>query len=383
MIGAVALWLRRGTPARAFPVLVAMELALLFTRGGWGHEWDWAFSYASLGLSVIGPLVAGLIAHDRARRAEPSIALLARTASRGRAGLVAIGAAGGLCALGVWLVGIVVAGAIAVGDASGVPNPWVFVESLALTAVFATAGLAAGSLTRSVLVGPLTAVVLFGVGVVSSSSNAGLTGLLRVGGSTGSVTSIQRTPASAIAVIAAHLCLAALFLVIAVCRPPWSSSHGPVRVIATSLAGVAVCAGLVGMNRVSAQVDPYGWIGGPDHCSTGIVTVCGSVANRYVTRAAQTSLSEDVDRLHGSGIDWQRNYLIPHGHRFPADVGYLELNPADVHNGTLPLPIVASGLANPRLCEHVSRRSCRGPRLLVEVRLSRSSWPGCGSLVDG
>lgn len=215
MIGAVVLWLRRGTPVRAFPVLVAMELTLLFTRGGWGHEWDWALSSASLGLTLVGPLVAGLIAHDTARLAEPTLALLARTASRGRTGLMAIGAAGGLCALGAWLVGIVVAAAIAVGDASGAPNPWVFVESLALTATFATAGLAAGSLTRSVLVGPLTAVALFGAGLVSSSSNAGLTGLLRVGGSTGSLTSIQRTPASAIAVVAAHLCLAAFFLVVA------------------------------------------------------------------------------------------------------------------------------------------------------------------------
>ena len=226
MMSTLWLWMRRGSVGRVAPALLAVQLVLMFNYSGWEYEWDWALSNASFGLVLVGPLVAGLVAHDRACRMEPTLAFLAATGVRGRKAILAVAVGGALWMLAVWVLALAVAAVMVGKVASGWPDPWIFVESLALISVFPPVGLAVGTYMRNLWAGPLTAAATFIVGMFTPQ--LGVAGLLRVGEATGTLIASERVEMSAVPLIIAHLCLAGSALVAALAVAPWRWGSGGV-----------------------------------------------------------------------------------------------------------------------------------------------------------
>lgn len=360
--------MRRGSVGRVAPALLAVQLVLMFNYSGWEYEWDWALSNASFGLVLVGPLVAGLVAHDRACRMEPTLAFLAATGVRGRKAILAVAVGGALWMLAVWVLALAVAAVMVGKVASGWPDPWIFVESLALISVFPSVGLAVGTYMRNLWAGPLTAAATFIVGMFTPQ--LGVAGLLRVGEATGTLIASERVEMSAVPLIIAHLCLAGSALVAALAVAPWRWGVGWRRAVALAMCGVCVAASLVGVSA-TRDVEVYRPSGGESYCSTGEVTVCGPMKGAHVIEITQKSLSSAVIHLNGTGIDWQRQYLIRHHQEMPPDRGVVEVNLEELEEGRLPMWTVVAALVSPRLCLALFQEESAAPLLEDQETVGR------------
>lgn len=337
----LVIWWRRGSATLALPAMLAIELVVLFSRSGWDHEWDWALSQAAGATVLLAPLVAGLVAHDRARRVEPTLAALARTTRRGQRAVGALALTAWASATAAWAGGSVVAAVLAGrGGAAATPDPWVFVEAPVLLLLATAVGLAVGTHLRSPLAGPAAAALLFLGRLVLGSLSLGLDGSLAAGGATGSLVSEERNPTHALALIALHAALALLALAVAI-----SAER-----LLIAAAGVVAVGAAVALTVVSAHGAPYRWATGPEVCARGTVTVCGTDEAGYLLDASSTSLGDAVTRLAPSGLDLQTAYVLPHGGRVPADQGVLRASTDGIRDGRLPTSDVALTLAMPRLC---------------------------------
>lgn len=84
----LALWLRRGT-GRWVCLLMVVAFGLLLRRSSpWVLDADWGNRFGAGSVVVFAPLVAAAAAYDIVARAEPSLALAARSGVRGRSLLV-------------------------------------------------------------------------------------------------------------------------------------------------------------------------------------------------------------------------------------------------------------------------------------------------------
>lgn len=349
MSGPLRLWLRRGTATLAFPAMVAIELVILFSRGGWNHEWDWALAQAAQGTLLVAPLVTGLVAFDRSRRVEPTLSLMAVSAPRGVRALLALPAAGWIVSAAAWLVCVAVALAMAWrGGASGSPDAFAFVEPPVLLLASSCIGFAVGSWTRSVLAAPAAAAGMFLSRILAGAMSLHLEGLLGAGGSTGSLVTTDRTPQMAVSLMCVHLALACLAVAVAV--PRLSAVARRRSAFSVALTGGAVVAALVGYGATAARLDPFRWTASPDTCSRGVATVCGPQEGAYLVRASQRSLSAALRRLEPSGVDWRTSYVLVHGVAPVPDQGVLRAGPEQIHGGRLETDAIVATLMNPRLC---------------------------------
>lgn len=350
---ALRIWLRRSTATLAFPALVLTELIVLFSRSGWNHEWGWSLSEATDGTILLAPMAAGLVAFDRARRVEPTLAFLGSGAVRGPAGDVVLVAAGWISATAAWGVGVVVAGTLArLGGATGWPEPaqlWVLLEGLVLLGAGACLGLLVGAGVGGLLAGPVAAIGFFLARIFADS--AGLETAFSAGGAVGSLLGERRIPSLAMAVIGFHLAVGVLALVASLLVLP-ARRVLPVRIGAGVMVGaVVIVAGSVLVSQTQAQGgNLYEWTSAPRVCLAGEVRVCGPAEARYVLRASQRSLTSALEALSGSGIDWQRTYVVAAGRAVSPNEGILFLATEDISHGRLGTGRVAQTLGRPRLC---------------------------------
>ena len=103
---ALRLWLRRSSGFLALPAIVGLVAVVIAGRSGWYYEWDRAMSWASASTILLGPLVAGLLAFDVARRLGPTLEVLIATTRRGLNGVFALALAVWAFGAGGWLLGI-------------------------------------------------------------------------------------------------------------------------------------------------------------------------------------------------------------------------------------------------------------------------------------
>jgi hypothetical protein len=359
------IWLRRGTAARAFPALVAAEIVLSFSRNGWNHEWDWALSWATFGMATLAPLIAGLVAFDRARRVEPTLAHLTSATPRGWFGDIALVLAGWLSAVAVWVVGVaVVVTRSALGGATGWPDPWIFIEGPVLLLLSVCVGIAVGSTVGGLLAGPLAAIGLYLA--QSFVSSIGSLEPLSAGGATGSLLGLQRNPVNAMSVIGFHLSVIVLALTVQVARRRRMWFRG----VTAGLAGVLVVVTWTVMGAVGGEA--YRWTALPRVCLPGEVTVCGPSNADYVLRAAQRSLETALTELDDSGIDWQQTYVLLDGKPVPAGQGELTVATETMEGDSLGRENLLMTLETPRLCRALF--SDRPPERLMDASGTVMDW---------
>lgn len=366
----LAMWLRRSSVARAFPGLLAMDLILLMLGGGWGYEWNWAFSKASTPTILLSPLLAGLVAFDRSRRFTSTLQSLSETVARPR--VTVIGVAGWLWSCLVWCVGVACAGVVAKhGGASGRPDLWVFVQTPFALLAAASVGLAWGARMRGPLAGPAAAVVIYVVTIVAKG--LGLPGVFCSGGATGSLIGVTQVPSTAAASVGINLAIALTALL-------WHEEarllhRRGIRTTAVVLTVITIC-GAVGIARQLGGRDTYQAVGGRPVCVGEGVVVCGPSDGRAVLMIAQSSLEKATRRLAPSGLPWRQRYLMssePDDLAAADDAGKLNVKTEDIRDGELSQTDIASTLTMPRLCqaflgEHAS------DELLLSSQLVLRSW---------
>lgn len=342
------LWLRRSTTTFAFPALIVVEVLVLWSRSGWNHEWDWAFSNATSGAVLITFLLGGLVAFDRARRVEPTLALLGDSASRGTPALLTLPLASWLWALAAWALGMGYAGIRAWrGGAAGLPDPWVFVEAPVLLLTGACVGLAVGTYVKGLLAGPFAVVLLYMLRLYAGS--AGLAKAFDAGGAVGSLVGLRRYPDQALAVLGFHLCIAVFAIVLAITGPT-HFRRGFLPHVRLAVAGLAVAVSGATLMSTAHGGNYYLRTTAADLCLHDQVTVCGPPEGRYLLTVADRSLSTAMSVLAGSGIDWQTTYVLVSGNPLPADRGVLSILPEEIKDGALSRGDVISTLVQPRSC---------------------------------
>ena len=344
------LWLRRCSAAYASPVMVLLCLWVIHARSGWEYEWDWALNNASTPSLLLAPLLAGLVAHDRARRAGPTMAPLSAAAPRGETGLLSLAAASWVWTLAAWSVGLAYAAArVLPNGPEGTPDPWVLVEVPVLLGLAAVAGLCIGTVLPNLAAGPVAAMGFFGIDVLAQASP--VNGLFNAGGSTGTLAGLERTPAAAVTVITAHLAFAAAALMAT--RGYTSPAVARPRMAAMSAAAVALVA-VGGVFAVNRYQEPYQPVTTAQVCVSGTVTVCGPSNTRPLLVRAGRDLSAAVTTLEGAQLPWQRQYVLARGEKvleIPPDKSVLDLSPEEFTNGKLSVHQVASTLSRPRMCQ--------------------------------
>jgi hypothetical protein len=346
-VTAYLLWTRRCSAALASPAFVAVSLVILLTRRGWQFEWGWGLSQASSATVLLGPLLAGLVAFDRSRRAAPTVANLA--ASSPRSGLWALALASWMWAVAAWGLGMaVVAVVVTRNGARGWPDPWILVQPPAALLAAACLGLAWGATFRSIASAPIASVVVF-LGIILGDY-LGLTGLLASGRATGSLIGMQQVPAVAAAGIALNLMLALVALAWALHRIQPDRMDLKRLVM---LGGAVTVAAAVGLARVGGG-DTYRAVAEEQVCIGDGVVVCGPESARPVLAVAQSSLLSAVRQLGGSGVAWRSRYVWARGSdvfSIAADSGLLRVGTENISDGRMSPGEIASTLAMPRLCQ--------------------------------
>jgi hypothetical protein len=367
------LWLRRSTATIAFPGMLIIEFMVVFSRPGWTHEWGWALSQASAGTILLAPLVAGIVAFDRARRVEPTVALLAGGAPRGRLGILALPAAACAWATMAWLAGMACAALIAAhGGAIGPPDPWIFIEPPILLILAVCVGLAVGTLMKGLLAGPVAALLLLTGRMFIGSLNLRLEGVFSAGGAIGSQAGDIRNPLDATALVSTHLAISAMALILVVTKSAGIMGRGVLRVgsLATGI-GLALGASYA-FHSVSMRMAPYEADIGHDVCLSGRAVVCGHYQANYLLEASQKSISAALDDLSGSGINWQNKYNLYNGTAVPVDHGVVDVAVEEVKNGKLSTFDVANTLASPRSCRELF--SDKSPEHILRDSRTVSDW---------
>ncbi len=357
------LWARRSTAAVAFPGMLITQFMVMFARTGWNHEWGWALSQAAAGTVLLAPLVAGVVAFDRARRVEPTLTLLALTAPRGRRALLGLPIAAWTWACAAWICGLVVAASRAYrGGAVGPVDPWIFIEPPALLLAAAAIGYATGSFIKGPIAGAVAALILLLGRLQVGTLNFGLEKLFAAGGSTGTLIGRERTPQSAAAIIALHLALAGFSVALAWAGSTVAKKWNLTRIIGLALTGSLVLTAGFALSSVSRRMDPFRYDQGRQICVTGAVTVCGHYQAKYLLEISQKSLTQSIEKFSASGIDWQTSYVIFDGRAISENHGVLQASVEEISGGELSSANIAETLVSPRNC-----RESYGSRAPVEL----------------
>jgi hypothetical protein len=367
------LWLRRSTAAITFPGMLVIEFMVVFSRPGWTHEWGWALGQASTGAVLLAPVLAGVVAFDRARRVEPTVALLASGGPRGRLGILALPVASCAWATAAWLAGMACAALIAArGGAVGPPDPWTFIEPPILLVLAACVGLAVGTLMKGLLAGPVAALLLLTGRMFIGNLNLRLEGVLSAGGAIGSQAGDIRNPLDATALVCTHLAVSAMALIVVMTKSPGIWGRGILRVVSLAAGIGLVLVTSYAFHSVSMRMEPYQADVGHDVCLSGRAVVCGHYQANYLLGASQKSLSAALDTLGGSDINWQTKYDLYNGRAVPSDHGVVNVAVEEVKNGKLSNFDIANTLASPRNCRELS--SDKPPEQIMIDTRAVSDW---------
>lgn len=341
-------WLWRSSAKFAWPGLVVAAAVVAYARTGWQYEWNWALSNASTPTILLSPLIAGLVAYDRGRRATPTLEALAGTATR--MGLYMIAVAGWAWAVLAWLV---VAGSAtfvaARHGASGTPDPWIFFQVPGALFAASFFGLAWGSRFRSVAAAPTAAVVVYVLVILTNVM--GLPGIFVAGRSTGSLIGMEQVPkvaANAIAMSVAFGMLAVAWHRRQVASPWRGASLAPTALMAV----LVVAIGVYGI--ASGDGDTYRARQQRPICVGLTVEVCGPPDGRALLTLSADGLDRATRHLAASGIQWNTRYELRRGDdvfSLPESAGLLRVGPEDINDGHATSQSLAATLAMPRLCQ--------------------------------
>lgn len=341
-------WLRRGLGPWLFVPMTAFLVWTSVTTHPWHLEFDWGARYLSGALFVFSPLVAAAAAYDVARRAKPQLVDLGLGARRGVVGPLSPGLAVLLWALAACCVGWLTVGLITtLDDGLGPSDPWVFAETLAALGAAAVVGVVVAVLVDGVLAAVVAAGAVIVIASVTSGHGANL---FQVASSTGSLIGIERTPARALATVFSHVAIAGSG--VGVLTALFSAVSTPRRWMAgvTVTAAAVVAAALV-WPFTESEYQPTT---GPSACvGSAAVAVCGPASAARLLETPAADLSAARDRLAGSGLVLPVRFHVLRGAAaddLPDDETLLDLDSSALVGGHLPVEVVSTTLATPRLC---------------------------------
>lgn len=325
--------------------LVAVVIA---GRSGWYYEWDRAMSWASASTILLGPLVAGLLAFDVARRLGPTLGVLIATTRRGLHGVLALALVVWAFGTGGWLLG---AGYAAIRTAqhgaTGPVDPWIFVQAPTALLACAGIGLVVGLLVRNVMAAPLAAGVVYLAPItLRPLADAGV---LASNGATGSLAGLETNPRVAVAALAVNLLIAMVAAAVAAIRL-LPRTRGPYA--AATVLGV----GLLGATTFLLSLDPmmtaYRPTAEPPTCLGTTTRVCGPAESGALLRIAARDLDEARSTLRDAGVDTVPEYrLATPGADLPATgVGMLSITTDGLESGHMGDWDLAVTLATPSAC---------------------------------
>lgn len=345
---AVLLWLRRSTAFALLPFGLAAALVMLFSRGGWQYEWGWALSQAASATILLCPLVAGVVAFERARRFAPTLELISNTLTRPARWALPLGAA--LPAIAAMLITCAIAAALVLRHGPGpATDLWVLGQVPAALLGAAGWGLLVGRAVSGPVAGPLAAITCYAMSLLGRYF--GIPTLFSAGGATGTLIGAEQIPTIAAGAIACHAAVLGVALmreryVPQGRRGAWWSM--PNIVTALAVAGVMTFGvTLGGADTLRTATEPV-------RCYGIKPTVCGPASGDAVLRVAQRSLAEALVKLEPTGVPWRERYVLATGDQLLTireDSGLLRVAPDGIDDGRASTADLAATLAMPRLCQ--------------------------------
>lgn len=342
--------MRRSSVPIAFGVYLVVVLIVLFGRAGWWWEWPRALSWASSVTLLLGPLAAGVVAFDIARRARPSLWSAAQVSRRGPMLLIGLTGAHWLAAVAAWCVAVALAMVVtATHNPGGAPGSWLLLQAPAALAASVTTGAVIGAAVGNLAAGPIAALVVYFAPIVLRP--AGLWDLFSAGGATGSIFGIEPVPIVAVLHIVANALVAltggALMIYL---LGPRSRARLGIAIACMILTGI----GLYAYGHTQPMIHGYRPVAGEDVCvSAGEVSVCGPERGRALMQIAATGIDEMAGQIAPYFEVDQWRYLYDHsGFTPPAppEVGLVVLS-TDTITGSEADPFdIAVAIATPIAC---------------------------------
>lgn len=345
---ATGLWVRRTSAAIALPGMIGLVLAATWSRSGWEYEWDWAFSWTARTTVLLGPVLGGLVAHDRARRHTPTLTTAERAATRGVFAAMAVPLAVFLLGMAAWLAAAsVVAVWVARNNPIGIPTLNVFAEVALVLLAASFLGAAVGSWLTNRAAGPVAALVVYALALWGPDLT--LRSLMAAGSGTGTMVGIERNPAWFAGFLAVH---AAIALAAALAVAARRTVSGRLRFITLMAAGIVIIAGATGF-RASGSDGPYVLVATENTCVGAAPQVCGPVALGEPLEIAQHGLKAAYNTLAASGLQLRGRYDLGrglYGKVFPSTSGVLTLDSGTFSDGAYSRDDLLMTLSTPTQC---------------------------------
>lgn len=365
------IWLRRTTARTMFPAMVAVTLAVLFSRSGWAWDLGHAVSWASSSTLLLGPLSAGVAAFDMWRQRGRGLRSVERSALRGWQGTLTLAVAVWTYAALAWATAMALAISISTFryEGSGLGTWWpVLIQAPAALLGATLLGAVIGSLVRGVGAAPLA------VGAVYTTTAMadivlGTRSVLAVEGATMSLVGLRPRGDVLAVTLALDLVLGAAFAASVVRREHGRSRKALVSACAASLAVLACATGLVTLDAREGHLEPST---AERVCVLGDIEVCGPPEGEAIYRVAQRSLAAGISQLETAGLELgQKSY--DHASAASSRAGVLSVDTALLdRDGGLDAWDVASTLSTPTLCEEFF--DADPPVELLEGQWNLASW---------
>lgn len=329
--------------------MVAIVLAGTWSRPGWEYEWNWALSWAASSTVLLGPLLAGLVAHDRARRHAPTLTGVERSSARGYLGALSVPLAAFIIGMVAWVTAATVVSAwVARNQPVGTPDLTILLEVVAVLLACAFLGAAIGAWVTSRAAGPLTAVAVYVLFVAAPHVQLG--GLMSAGGAVGSLIGLQRNTQWLAGFLIVHASIFAAGALLMAARSSASLRH---RIAATISAGLVLIVGATSFLMFKAD-GPYVAVTAEPVCLGDAPTVCGPRELQRPLEIARDGLVAAYADLANSGLPLRQQYSIERGlvgQIFPPDSGVLTLDSGTFSDGVYSRGDLLMTLATPTMCE--------------------------------
>lgn len=338
----------------------------LLSRGGWYWDHASSASWAVTSTVLVGPIVAGLTAHDTWRAARPAMTAVQRQARRGGVGAILPGVA--ILVAGVAALGLTVAAAhvtAAFLGADGEPDPLAWARGVVALAASAGLGLLTGRFAPGFLTGPLAAslgyLMPIALRAVGTSEVMVLRGIRRPA----AFLDVSAGAAASQMVAATGLALVGVVVVAVVVPRP------VVRGALVAGCGAVLLGGLVWSARAGDVMDVREV--GAARCLDGAVVVCGPSEAWRVVELIAHDLDEAARQLgeHGLQVGGTTLELTAGDARPAPGRGTLQV-PADLGPGGLSTEEVVANLATPVDCPQL--RADVVPEAMIWSASSLGGW---------
>jgi hypothetical protein len=382
------MWAVRGTSLLAAPVLVAVELVALFSRGAdWRGEWAWTLDWANGGTILCGPILAGIVAFDVQRLSRQQSISFMRGLRRGKLVTIHAATSAWLVASIIHLLAVTFAITLtAITRPSGSIPVYMLLFGPLVLAAFATIGLVTGVFIPRMIGAPIALIIAFALTV--AGANGSIPAVLRVGGVTGSLVGMQYD-GHVLTVTAIFLTCAAVVLgcLSSLRYSPVSSAGWVATGVAAALISVLTLGDL--------QLNGDQWFTIADKppallCAGSKPQVCmARGTTRQLVPLAQ-EMSRQAQPLIAAGLELPAVYVqdIP-GWRPPLSSGVVTLEMSDINAPRPNRMAVADYLATPAACPDFFNASGTPPEkafaakaVLADLIRRKAGLPFAGSYTD-